>query len=260
MLRGIRDFFRAATGSFGTILANYAAVRAITVACIAVYLAQWLASFIVVPFYGRGARLDILMSYYLGMFWPLFSHGCVWQPLTYIFLHGSLWHLLLNLFSLVFLGYAVENLLGSRRFWQIFLVSAVAGGIGWMLFDIVEPRMWYAVARAGRVGLALAQRWGEAQGGSFNVCVGASGGVFGIMGAFVALRPRERISMLLFYVFPVSMQAWQMALLLVAFNLFEMVTSMGHIAYMAHLLGGAVGYFMARRFMRRREVWTNYYA
>lgn len=262
MLRGARDFLRAATGSFGTILANHAAVRAITVACAAVYLVQWLASFVTVPVGGEGAhaRLDILMRYFLGVFWPLFSHGFVWQPLTYAFLHGSFWHLFLNLFSLVFLGYAVENLLGSRRFWWIFLVSAVAGGVGWMLFDIVEPYMWYGVARLGRVGLALAQRWGETQSGSYNVCVGASGGVFGVMGAFVALRPRERISLLLFYVIPVTMQARQMALLLVAFNLFEMITSMGHVAYMAHLLGGVAGYLMARRYMRRREVWTYYCA
>ena len=131
-----------------------------------------------------------------------------------------------------------------------------------MLFDIIEPSFWYWVARQGEAVLALAQRWGESQGGAYayNVCVGASGGVFGLMGAFTALCPRQELSLLLFYVFPVRMQARHLALLLVAFNLFEMVTSMGHVAYVAHLLGGLAGYLMARRRVRSRDYWEHYYA
>lgn len=249
-------------GTFGMVLANFPAVRAIAVACTAVYLVQWLASFATVRFGGGSVRLGPLLSAIFGIYWPFFSQGCFWQPFTYAFLHGSLWHLLLNLFSLIFLGYAVENLLGTKRFWLIFMLSAVVGGIGWMLFDIVEPYLWYAIAQCGRLGLALAQRWGESQGAYtlYNVCVGASGGVFGVMGAFVALRPHERISLLLFYVVPVTMQARQMAMLLVALNLFEMVTSMGHVAYTAHLLGGLAGYMLAKRYIHRGACWTNYYA
>lgn len=262
MFRRFAEFFKAIPGNFGMILSNFPAIRAITVACVAVYILQWLASFVVVRVGGGSWNLAAMLSAVFGLHWPLFSHGCIWQPLTYAFLHGSLWHLVLNLFSLVFLGYAVENLLGTRRFWLVFLASSVAGGIGWMLFDIVEPHLWYWVAQTGDLGLALAQRWGESNYGvvAFNVCVGASGGVFGILGAFTALRPRERISLLLFYVIPVSMEARQMALLLAALNIFEMVTSMGNIAYAAHLLGGLVGYLMARRIVRSRSYWEDYYA
>ena len=262
MFRRLSLFLRSLPGSLGIILSNYPAVRAITCISVAVFLIQCLASFFTVPI-GEGARapLDALLSAIFGIHWPWFSHGCIWQPVTYAFLHGSFWHLFLNLFTLIFLGYSVERLLGTRRFWTIFLVSSAVGGIGWMVFDIFEPRLWYWVAQQGRIGLSLAQRWGESQGFvRYGVCVGASGGVFGLMGAFTALCPRQQISLLLFYVIPITMEARYMALLLVAFNLFEMVTSMGHIAYVAHLLGGLVGYLMARRHVRSRDYWEHYYA
>ena len=35
---------------------------------------------------------------------------------------------------------------------------------------------------------------------------------------------------------------------------------MGHIAYVAHLLGGLAGYLMARRIVRSRSYWESYYA
>lgn len=253
------NFFRGLPGTLGLVLSNYAGVRALSCICVAVFAIQSLSSFVLVRIGGAVVRLDAILSTVFGIFWPHFSHGCLWQPVTYAFLHGSLWHLLLNLFTLIFLGYSVERLLGTRRFWGIFLVSSAIGGIGWMLFDMVEPYLWYWIAESGRLGMALAQRWGESQGIlRYNVCVGASGGVFGLMGAFVALCPRQRISMLLFYVFPVTMEARQMAVLLVAFNVVEMVSSMGHVAYVAHLFGGLTGYLIARRIVRRRGYWEYY--
>ena len=261
MFRRFSDFFRNIPGNLGLILSNFPGVRAITCICVAVYLLQGIGSFIAVRLGSFSAPLDALLSAVFGIYWPWFSRGCIWQPVTYAFLHGSIWHLILNLFTLIFFGYSVERLLGTRRFWMIFLVSAAVGGIGWMLFDMAEPYLWYGIARLGSAGLALAQRWGEAQGGlAYNVCVGASGGVFGLMGAFTALCPRQQVSLLLFYVFPVTMQARQMALLLVALNVFEMVTSMGHVAYVAHLLGGLVGYLVARRLVRSRNYWEYYYS
>lgn len=244
------SFLRFLLGNFGVILGTYPGVRAITVACVAAYLVQSVAWNIEVF---DGIALGAILDRAFGMFWPFARQGAIWQPVTHAFLHGSLWHLVLNLFSLIFFGYAVERILGTRRFWLVFLASAAIGGIGWMAFDCVEPRLWYAVSRLGGAGLRLAQRWGEAQspGLGNNVCVGASGGVFGLIGAFAALCPRERLTVLLFYVVPVTLQTRHLALLLVAVNVVEMVGSMGHVAYMAHLLGGLAGYVYAKALIRR---------
>lgn len=249
MFSKIGNFLRAVSGNFGVILRNYPGVRAITLICVAVFVVQCVSARIMFFDIPVGALFDRLF----GMFWPFAKCGAFWQPVTYAFLHGSLWHLLLNLFTLVFLGYAVEQIMGTPRFWGVFLVSSAVGGIGWMVFDYFEPHVWYAVSNLGPVGLKLAQRWGEMQsaGQGFNLCVGASGGVFGLMGAFAALCPRQRLTLLLLYVVPVHLQARHVAVLLVLLNLVEMVSSFGHVAYVAHLLGGVVGYFLGLRHYRR---------
>ncbi len=244
LARGLESIFRGCPG-----------VRAISLACAAVYVVQSISSRIAL---GRGTTIGNILEITFGIYWPVAKLGAFWQFVTYAFLHGSFWHLLMNLFTLVFLGYAVERIVGTARFWGIFLASAMIGGICWMLFDSVEPALWRAIGQTGSAGLALAQRWGETQSGylDHNICLGASGGVFGLMGAFVALCPRERLTILLFYVVPVTLQARYVALLLVAFNVFGLVTSFGHVAHVAHLAGGVAGYLYARRLVFVQNRWN----
>ena len=125
LFRRFSDFFRNIPGNLGLILSNFPGVRAITCICVAVYLLQGIGSFIAVRLGSFSAPLDALLSAVFGIYWPWFSRGCIWQPVTYAFLHGSIWHLILNLFTLIFFGYSVERLLGTRRFWMIFLDSSI---------------------------------------------------------------------------------------------------------------------------------------
>ncbi len=140
------------------------------------------------------------------------AHGFFWTPVTYMFLHGSWSHLLLNAVGLLVMGNAVETLLGARRFWTVFLVSGIAGGIGWTLVQ----------------GLA-----------SEVPCVGASAGVLGLIGGYAALRPRDRF--LLIFPFPVSLSARTLALWLAIANVIDLAFGRGQIAYMAHLSGLVAG-------------------
>lgn len=71
-----------------------------------------------------------------------------------VFLHGGFMHLASNLFSLWRVGPLVESAFGPARAWLLYLLSGIAGNLA---------------------GLA----WGEARGMS----VGASGAVFGMIGA-----------------------------------------------------------------------------
>jgi membrane associated rhomboid family serine protease len=89
------------------------------------------------------------------------SDGEYWRVLTAGFLHAGFFHLLFNMFSLWILGTMLEPAIGHVRFALIFFVSILAGSFGALL---VEPD-------------------------SFTV--GASGGIFGLMGAaVVVLRNR----------------------------------------------------------------------
>ncbi|MFC4352730.1 rhomboid family intramembrane serine protease [Fodinicurvata halophila] len=91
----------------------------------------------------------------------LFVNGeFVWERLyslvTSVFIHEGLVHLLFNGFWIATIGTLVQRTLNSRDFLILFLGSAVAGGV-----------------------LFVALNWGVTA-----IAVGASGGVFGLLGAF----------------------------------------------------------------------------
>jgi membrane associated rhomboid family serine protease len=86
-----------------------------------------------------------------------------WRVITSGFLHGNLIHLLFNMLLLFQLGAAVEGRLGRARFLGVYAFSLVGGSVGAMLLQ--DPN----------------------QG-----ALGASGAVYGLMGAVVALSRRGR--------------------------------------------------------------------
>jgi membrane associated rhomboid family serine protease len=89
------------------------------------------------------------------------DHGEVWRLVTSGFLHAGLFHLLFNMYALYILGSMLEPAIGSVRFALIYAVSLLAGSFGAVLLQ--------------KTGLT----------------VGASGGVFGLMGAaFIIMRHR----------------------------------------------------------------------
>jgi membrane associated rhomboid family serine protease len=159
------------------------------------------------------------------------ARGHVWQLATYLFLHGGVLHLLLNMLGLFLLGPSLERAVGSRQFLSIYLLSGLLGGLGWLLISF----------------------------GTRAVCVGASGAVFGVLGAFAALFPHRRITLLVFYVIPVTMKAWVLVTVLAVIQLiFVTSPASGGIAHAAHLAGGLAGWAYTMAVFRRgtvRETW-----
>jgi membrane associated rhomboid family serine protease len=61
-------------------------------------------------------------------------HGFVWQFLTYGFLHFDPFNFLLSMLGIYFIGSAVEDQVGAKRFYELYLFSLVgAGAIGILL-------------------------------------------------------------------------------------------------------------------------------
>jgi membrane associated rhomboid family serine protease len=88
--------------------------------------------------------------------------GEVWRIVTSAFLHAGPFHLLLNMFALYFLGSLLEPAIGTPRFLGIYFAALLAGSLGALLLS--DPD---------------------------QVTVGASGAIFGLMGAaFVIARQR----------------------------------------------------------------------
>ncbi len=139
----------------------------------------------------------------------------LWQVLTYGFLHGSLTHLFFNMFALYMFGRDVENLLGSARFLEYYLVCVVGAALAQLVV-------------MGNMDLPPLPT------------VGASGGVFGLLLAFGMAYPQRRILLL---VPPIPMPAWLFVTLYGALELYLGVTGSGlGVAHFAHLGGMAAGY------------------
>ena len=146
----------------------------------------------------------------------------LWQPLTYIFLHGSVWHLLLNLLMIVLLGVGFEREAGTRRFLLVFIVSGIAGGLGWLALT-----GWWAADAA--------------------FCLGASAAAFGLVGGIAGLYPRIEITLLLLWVWPITTRAWRLALLMCMASLLNTLWGRNSgVAYSAHLMGCVGGYVCGR--------------
>jgi len=165
---------------------------------------------------------EVLQSPLLGGLYSLMAlsldgvkHGFIWQPLTYMFLHGSFMHILFNMFTLFFLGPETERAMGPRHFLAMYLLSGILGGLGWL--------------------------WLSAR--PIYTCVGASGAIFGVLAAFATLFPKRQLTLLIFFIFPVTMKAWQMVAGLAVLQ-YLLVTGgpASNIAYTAHLVGGFAGF------------------
>jgi membrane associated rhomboid family serine protease len=139
----------------------------------------------------------------------------VWQLLSYQFVHQSFNHLFSNMLGLYFLGPETERALGTSRFCTLYLLSGVLGGAGW---SMLSP--------------------------DYHSCVGASGAVFGILGAYAALYPRRELILIFFPFMP--LRAWLFILLLGTYELIHTLQGPGgRVANAAHLGGGLAGYLYA---------------
>ena len=92
------------------------------------------------------------------LFGPLVDHGDWWRLITSAFLHASVIHIAFNMLALWWLGAPVEMVLGRVRFIGLYLVSGLAGAAGAL---VANPNA---------------------------VTVGASGAIFGLLGAVLILE------------------------------------------------------------------------
>ena len=90
------------------------------------------------------------------------SSGAWWQVITSAFTHSELLHIAFNMLALWILGPQLERLLGRARFLALYLVSALAASAFVMLFS--NP---------------------------FVSTVGASGAIFGMLGAFLLIARKH---------------------------------------------------------------------
>jgi len=92
------------------------------------------------------------------LYGPYVAHGDWWRLVTAMFLHGSILHIAFNMFALWVIGGPVEQYLGGPRYLGLYFVSGLAGSAGALLQTPTTP------------------------------IVGASGAIFGILGAMLIIE------------------------------------------------------------------------
>ena len=142
------------------------------------------------------------------LFGPFVDHGDWWRLFTSMFLHYGPLHLALNVLALWWFGAAVDTVLGRGRFLLLYLVSGLAGAAGAL---VVSPE---------------------------TLTVGASGAIFGILGAAFVLE-RQRLYVL-------GGSALSLIVLNLAFTFFIPGISIG--GHLGGLFAGALGTFALSRF------------
>ncbi len=134
-----------------------------------------------------------------------------WTLVTSMFLHGSFLHLFLNAFALFSFGPYLETRIGSKRFLGLYFASGIAGAVAYLLV----------------IALGIGQPL---------PALGASGAIFGVLGAVAVLEPN--LPILLMFV-PLPM--WMAAILWVILELVGTFTPGTGIASAAHLGGLFLG-------------------
>ena len=151
------------------------------------------------------------------------------EPLTlvtYSFLHADFWHLAGNMLFLWVLGDNVEDATGHARFVVFYLVCVVGGGLAHVL----------------------------ALPGSDTVLIGASGGVAGVIAAYLILHPRVRIWVLVLFRFPVPLPTFIVLGFWVLWQIWMVVFGAeGDVSWITHL-GGLVTGALAILLLKRRGV------
>ena len=98
------------------------------------------------------------------LFGPLVQAGDWWRLITSAFMHYGPFHLLLNMYGLYFAGTLLERAIGPWRFLLLYLVSGLAGSAGALVWS---PN---------------------------SLTLGASGALFGILGALFVLERRGHLA------------------------------------------------------------------
>lgn len=136
-----------------------------------------------------------------------FSEPWVW--VTSIFLHADIVHLLSNVLVLFFFGLAVEGEMGWKKMLLIFFLGAFAGHVGGLLF--------YAPAVQA---------------------LGASAGIFALVGAGMLVRPLDWSV----YPFFVPIPLVFLGILYTVWNVYGFFYGgEGNISFVGHLGGLAIG-------------------
>lgn len=162
----------------------------------------------------------------------LILRGGHWQTLaTSMFLHAGWMHILGNMIFLWSFGPAIEQAMGSVKYLFFYLAGGALSMFAWV---VVYP-------------------------GSRTPCLGASGAIAAVMGAFIVLYTHDRIrslTIIVIYITVINVPALVLIgfwFLIQIFNFGFVPTAGAGVAYLAHITGFLFGALFAKSLAGRRQ-------
>jgi len=166
-----------------------------------------------------------------------------WTIITHQFMHGGWGHLLGNMWFLIIFGDNIEATLGKGKYLIFYLLCGVIAALSHMAFNL----------------------------DSVIPTVGASGAISGVLGAYIVLYPKNKISTIIPFGFIRIYKVEALYYLVIWFALqliFSLMDPYGGVAYMAHLGGFAGGVVLILLFGGKKRnksqndslyTWENHY-
>lgn len=160
---------------------------------------------------------------------------------THMFLHGGFLHLLMNMWTLLVFGPAIEDRLGTRRYLLFYFACGLFAGLA------------HAVVNAS----------------STVPAVGASGAIAGVIGAYARMFPRARLVIVipvLFIPFFVEVPAlvfaafWFFSQIIPGLLTLQAAPDVGGVAWWAHIGGFVAGWALAPILRRSHRHHRRFYA
>jgi membrane associated rhomboid family serine protease len=144
--------------------------------------------------------------------------------LTAIFMHGSIMHLAGNMWFLWIFGDNIEDDMGHLKYLLFYLATG-----------IIASLTFVALNSSGEAAL--------------TPCLGASGAISGVLGAYLVLHPQRRVSVILMRMMVdvpgyVAVGIW--FLFQIVSSLFDQGGGGGGVAYSAHIAGFVAGMVLAK--------------
>jgi membrane associated rhomboid family serine protease len=212
-------------------------------------------------FQSKGIDLDTLLgAHYINS--PLFQP---YQVVTHFFMHANFFHIFFNMWLFVMLGGFLERLWGPKRFFILYIASALGSFalyniIGFYEISVLKSQL------SSFIDMDFVNQILRSDGGdltqlnafiskipleetslnnlqkyvtlSSTPMIGASGAVFGVMAAFAILFPNTEF--MLYFAIPVKAKY-----LVSAYFVFELYQSFNapgdNVAHLAHVGGAIVG-------------------
>lgn len=159
----LRQIFDSNTKSYknnNNINRDFFKDKVLTLSIIAINIVVFM--FMQFEIYTSGSPVNEILINFGAKYNPFIENGEVWRLLTCAFLHSGFIHIGCNMYSLYIIGPQINQIYGTWKYFIIYIMSCITSSL---LSFFMSP---------------------------YSISVGASGGIFGLMGALVAFAIIER--------------------------------------------------------------------